>query len=116
LNWSWIAVAGIIFGFLAKEVVVAMFGLILLGVEESAGLGAAVVGTLPNNPVAASSIPFLVFGYLVFILLYTPCVAHIGAVYKETGSRKWTLFSATYGIVLGYTFALLINLIGGVYF
>jgi ferrous iron transport protein B len=116
LNWSWIAVAGIIFGFLAKEVVVAMFGLILLGVEEAAGLGAAVVAALPNMPIATSAIPFLVFGYLVFVLLYTPCVAHIGAVYKETGSKKWTLFSATYGIVLGYIAALLINLIGGVYF
>ncbi|MFW9989077.1 MAG: ferrous iron transport protein B [Candidatus Odinarchaeota archaeon] len=116
LNWSWIAVAGIIFGFLAKEVVVAMFGLILLGVEEAEGLGAAVVAALPNTALAASAVPYLVFGYLVFVLLYTPCVAHIGAVYKETGSRKWTLFSATYGIVLGYIFALLINLIGGVYF
>lgn len=116
LNWSWIAVAGIIFGFLAKEVVVAMFGLILLGAEGASGLGAAVVGNLPNISITASAIPFLVFGYLIFVLLYTPCVAHIGAVYKETGSKKWTLFSATYGIVLGYLFALLINLIGGVYF
>ncbi len=116
LNWSWIAVAGIIFGFLAKEVVVAMFGLVLLGGEEGAGLGTAVVEALPNLSVAASAVPALVFGYLVFILLYTPCVAHIGAVYKETGSKKWTLFSATYGIVLGYLFAILINLLGGVYF
>ena len=116
LNWSWIAVAGIVFGFLAKEVVVAMFGLIILGTEEAAGLGAAVVQALPNIPIADSSVPFLVFGYLVFILLYTPCVAHLGAVYKETGSVKWTSVSASYGIVLGYAFALLINLIGGVYF
>jgi len=116
LNWSWIAVAGIVFGFLAKEVVVAMFGLIILGTEEAAGLGAAVVQALPNIPIADSSVPFLVFGYLVFILLYTPCVAHLGAVYKETGSVKWTIVSASYGIVLGYAFALLINLIGGVYF
>lgn len=116
LNWSWIAVAGIIFGFLAKEVVVAMFGLIILGAEEAAGLGAAVVQALPNIPIADSSVPFLVFGYLVFILLYTPCIAHLGAVYKETGSIKWTIVSASYGIILGYAFALLINLIGGVYF
>ena len=116
LNWSWIAVAGIVFGFLAKEVVVAMFGLIILGTEEAAGLGAAVVQALPNIPIADSSVPFLVFGYLVFILLYTPCVAHLGAVYKETGSVKWTIVSASYGIALGYAFALLINLIGGVYF
>ena len=52
----------------------------------------------------------------MFILLYTPCVAHLGAVYKETGSAKWTLVSATYGIALGYSLALLVNLIGGVYF
>ncbi|MGV9142243.1 MAG: ferrous iron transport protein B [Promethearchaeota archaeon] len=116
LNWSWIAVAGIIFGFLAKEVVVAMFGLILFGAENPEGLGAAVVESLPFISVPVASIPFLVFGYLVFILLYTPCVAHIGAVYKETGSWKWTLVSATYGILLGYGLALLINLIGGVYF
>jgi ferrous iron transport protein B len=116
LNWSWIAAAGIIFGFLAKEVVVAMFGLILLGSEEGGGLGEAVVQALPNTPVSEASMPFLVFGYLVFILLYTPCVAHLGAVYKETGSWKWTLVSATYGFAIGYSLALMINLIGGVYF
>ncbi|MGV9203690.1 MAG: ferrous iron transport protein B [Promethearchaeia archaeon] len=116
LNWSWIAVAGIIFGFLAKEVVVAMFGLILFGAEEVEGLGEAVVQALPNTPISESAVPFIVFGYLVFILLYTPCVAHLGAVYKESGSSwKWTLVSATYGIAIGYSLALVINFIGGVY-
>lgn len=116
LNWSWIAAVGIIFGFLAKEVVVAAFGLILSGEEEPEGLGSLVVGALPAVGIAAAALPALVYGYLVFILLYTPCVAHLGAVYKETGSKKWTLVSATYGIALGYILALIINLIGGVYF
>ncbi|MHA1689925.1 MAG: ferrous iron transport protein B [Promethearchaeota archaeon] len=116
LNWSWIAVAGIIFGFLAKEVIIAMFGLILFHAEEAGGLGEAIVAALPATPIAISAIPTLVFGYLVFVLLYTPCVAHIGTVYKETGSKKWTLVSATYGIGLGYLFALAINFFGGVYF
>jgi ferrous iron transport protein B len=116
LNWSWIAAVGIIFGFLAKEVVVAAFGLILSGEEEPEGLGSLVVGALPAVGIAAAALPALVYGYLVFVLLYTPCVAHLGAVYKETGSKKWTLVSATYGIALGYILALIINLIGGVYF
>ncbi|MHA1489466.1 MAG: ferrous iron transport protein B [Promethearchaeota archaeon] len=116
LRWSWIAVVGIVFGFLAKEVVVAAFGLILAGEGEPEGLGKLVVGNLAVTGVAAAAMPALVYGYLVFVLLYTPCVAHIGAVYKETGSKKWTLVSATYGIGLGYSLALLINLIGGVYF
>lgn len=115
LNWSWIAVLGIIFGFLAKEVVIVAFGLILAGEEDPEGLGALVVKALPAVGVSAAAMPFLVYGYLVFILLYTPCVAHIGAVYKETGSKKWTFVSATYGIAIGYSLALLINLIGGVY-
>jgi ferrous iron transport protein B len=115
LRWSWIAVVGIIFGFLAKEVVVAAFGLILSGEEDPAGLGASVVSNLAVAGVSSSAMPFLVFGYLVFVLLYTPCAAHVAAVYKETGSKKWTLVSATYGIALGYGLALLINLVGGVY-
>lgn len=116
LNWSWIATAGLIFGFLAKEVVVAMFGLVLIGAEEGIGLGEAAVAALPATSIATSSVPILVFGYLVFVLLYTPCVPHIGAVYKETGSKKWTLVSASYGIFLGYLFPLAINFIGGIYF
>ncbi len=116
LRWSWIAAVGIVFGFLAKEVVVAAFGLILAGEEEPEGLGKLVVGNLAVAGVAAAAMPALVYGYLVFVLLYTPCVAHLGAVYKETGSKKWTLVSATYGIAIGYILALIINLIGGVYF
>jgi len=116
LNWSWVAVVGIILGFLAKEVVIAAFGLLLLGTEEASGLGQLVVNTLPAVNISEAALPALVYGYLVFVLLYTPCIATIGAIYKETGSIKWTLFSAIYGIFLGYCMALLINLIGGVYF
>ncbi|MHA1274526.1 MAG: ferrous iron transport protein B [Promethearchaeota archaeon] len=116
LNWSWIAVVGIIFGFLAKEVVVGAFGLILLGSEEGGDLGTLVVNALPAGSIPESALPALVYGYLVFILLYTPCVASLGAVYRETNSIKWTLFTAVYGIFLGYSLALLINFLGGVYF
>jgi len=90
--------------------------LILSGEEEPEGLGSLVVGALPAIGIAAAALPALVYRYLVFVLLYTPYVAHLGAVYKETGSKKWTLVSATYGIALGYILALIINLIGGVYF
>ncbi|MEA2011689.1 MAG: nucleoside recognition domain-containing protein [Verrucomicrobiota bacterium] len=36
-----------------------------------------------------------VIAYLLFILLYTPCLAVVGAVYRET-NLKWTAFSVTY--------------------
>jgi len=42
------------------------------------------------------------FSYLLFILLYSPCVSALGATFKETG-RKWTLFSIAWTSFLAYS-------------
>lgn len=39
--------------------------------------------------------------YLIFILLYTPCAAALGAVYREAGA-KWTTFVALWTFVIGW--------------
>lgn len=39
--------------------------------------------------------------YLIFILLYTPCAAALGAVYREAGT-KWTIFVAVWTFVIGW--------------
>ncbi len=109
LNFGIIATVGIIFGFLAKEVVVAAFGMMLGIGEESGGLGQAIVEKLGNSSVIA-------YSYLVFVLLYTPCVAVIGAIKRETGNWKWPLISVVYGFVLAYLMAFIVQLFGGVYF
>ncbi len=44
------------------------------------------------------------FAYLLFVLLYVPCVATLGAIYKELG-RFWMLFTAGWSLVLGYACA-----------
>ncbi|MHA1730601.1 MAG: ferrous iron transport protein B [Promethearchaeota archaeon] len=109
LGFGIVATVGLVFGFLAKEVVVAAFAM-MLGVAEDAGdLGALIFADLGGNPVIA-------FSYLVFVLLYVPCVASLGAIYRETGSWKWTAFSALYGVGLAYLGASLVQLIGGVWF
>lgn len=45
--------------------------------------------------------------YLIFILLYIPCVNTMAAIYRETGSRAWTAFSIVWGIGLAYGLAVL---------
>lgn len=45
--------------------------------------------------------------YLVFILLYIPCINTMAAIYRETGSRAWTAFSVTWGIGLAWGLATL---------
>lgn len=47
-----------------------------------------------------------VVAYLLFILLYTPCVAALGAIYREAGTR-WALFVAGWTFFLGYAVAVL---------
>lgn len=45
--------------------------------------------------------------YLIFVLLYIPCVNTMAAIYRETRSRAWTLFSIVWGIGLAYGLAVL---------
>jgi ferrous iron transport protein B len=51
------------------------------------------------------------FAYLVFILLYMPCAATIGAIYKELGAF-WATFSTTWSVVTAYCFAVIVFQIG----
>ncbi len=55
---------------------------------------------------------FSAFLFLLFVLLYTPCIAVIGATYRELGA-KWAIFQAIGMIVVAYLVTLLTSLIGG---
>ena len=107
---SWEATVATLTGFIAKENVVATFG-ILLGVGESAlddpatllGLGAVF------STVSA-------YAFLAFNMICAPCLAAIGAVKKEMGSWKWMLFTITFQTVTAYLLALLIFQVGSAIF
>jgi len=47
------------------------------------------------------------FSYILFVLLYMPCVATLGAIYKEMG-RFWAFFSATWNTVIAYALAVVV--------
>jgi len=47
------------------------------------------------------------FSYVLFVLLYMPCVATLGAIYKELGGF-WAFFSATWNTVIAYTLAVIV--------
>lgn len=100
---QWQAGVSLIFGFLAKEVVVGTMGAIF-AVEEGI-LGDAIAAQLGWTPLIA-------FAFMVFCLLYTPCVASIGAIRGETNSWKWTGFAALYTTVVAWIAATLIFQIG----
>lgn len=102
-GWDWMAGVALIFGFLAKEVVVGTYGM-LLGAEEEA-LSDALVNTGVFTPLTG-------FAFMAFVLIYVPCVATIGIIAKETNSVKWTLFAVIYLVALAFIVAGLITGIG----
>ena len=103
---QWQAGVSLIFGFLAKEVVVGTMGAIF-AVEEGI-LGGAIAAQLGWTPLVA-------FAFMVFCLLYVPCVAAIGAIRGETNSWKWAGFAALYTTVVAWIAATLIFQIGSLF-
>jgi ferrous iron transport protein B len=100
---QWPAVASIISGFFAKETVVGTLGAIF-AVEEGI-LGGALTTQLSWTPLIA-------FAFMVFSLLYTPCIAAIGTIRSETHSWKWPWLSIVYSTGLAWGAATLIYQIG----
>ncbi|MDM0976993.1 ferrous iron transport protein B [Clostridium perfringens] len=100
---TWQAGVSLITGILAKESVVATMGMVYAGVEE----GEALINVIQQIFTPLSAISFL-----VMTLLYTPCLAALGAIKRETNSMKWTIFSAVYTFVIALVLSTLVYQVG----
>ena len=103
---QWPAAASLVFGFLAKEVVVGSLGAIFTVGE--AGLGNALISQLGWTPLVA-------FSFMVFSLLYVPCVASIATIRSEA-SAKWAWFTIGYTCAVAWVAATIIYQTGRVIF
>jgi len=103
---SWQAAVALLTGFLAKESVVSTLN-IVYHTSSTAFL---------QGVVAESYTPLSAYSFLVFILLYIPCLATVATIKKETGSMKWTIFSMVYPFIIAYVISFIIfqggNLLG----
>lgn len=95
---QWQASVALLTGIVAKESVLATMGVIY---------GGDLTSILPQHFSTLSS-----YAFMVFVLLYTPCMAVIGAMKKEYGA-KFALFSVTYQFVLAWIVSFLVFNIGG---
>ncbi len=111
LGWTqagegWKMAVAAVTGLIAKENVVATFGL-LFGFAEVAEDGAEIWGSL-----AAVMTPIASYGFLVFNLLCAPCFAAMGAIKREMNNAKWFWFAIGYQCVLAYIVSMCIYQIG----
>ncbi len=102
LGWqSWVS---LIAGMAAKEVVVSTMGVLYVGDDDADALSERLKTPSPLTGKApfttASAIAFL-----VFVLLYFPCVATLTATIRETGNWKYGVFSLVYNTALAWILA-----------
>ncbi len=94
---GWQTSVSLLTGLMAKEVIVGTMGVIY---------GGDLKVTLLNHFTTLSA-----YSFLVFVLLYTPCVSVVATMRKEYGS-KMALFSVTYQIILAWIISFLIYNVG----
>jgi len=99
-------------GFVAKEIVVST-----MAVVHQTEAGESEPGS-PRNPLQeqlrqhSGLTPLTALAFMIFTLLYTPCLGTVGIIYKETRSLLWSSFSVAYGLALGWLVAWL-TVLGG---
>lgn len=107
LGFDWKMGVGLLSGVGAKELVVSTLGVLYTNdgnLDDDA---------LPERIAQQSDItPLIAFAYMLFTLLYFPCIAALAAIRQETGSWKWPLFAACYTTVLAWIVAFLVYQIG----
>lgn len=108
LGWgNWQSSVAAVTGLVAKENVVATFGMLFHFDGELAGNGDEI-----RTNVAAAFTQLSAFSYLIFNLLCAPCFAAMGAIKREMNSAKWTAFAISYQCIFAYAVSLIIYQFG----
>ena len=103
LGFDWKLGIGLISGVGAKELVVSTLGVLYTneGDIESVNLS----DRIPISPTTA-------LAYMLFVLIYFPCIATLVAIKQESGSWRWAFFAAFYTTALAWVIAFLVNQLG----
>lgn len=106
---TWQAAVALLTGLIAKEAVVSSMSL-FYGFSTLDG-GATIAHALSST----FATPAAAYAFLVFVLLYVPCVAAVATLYKEMNSLKWTLRSIAWQLGAAYLGAFLVYRIASLF-
>ncbi len=116
LGFEWRMGVSLIAGSAAKEVVVSTMGVLF---PNKSGENLSLPQRLRNSvytsgPKAGQPVftPLIALSFMIFILIYFPCIAVVAAIKNETGRWKWSLFLALYTTSLAYIISLIIYQLG----
>lgn len=100
---NWQAALSLIAGVVGKEIVVSNMAIVY-------GMGNNILN-LPTELVNVFT-PLSAYCFLVFTLLYIPCIGTLGAIKRETNSLKWVAFAVIYQLIIAWTMSFIIYNIG----
>ena len=111
LGWgNWKAAVAAVTGLIAKENVVATYGVLYHFAGEVSENGTEIWGSLASDFTMLSA-----YSFLAFNLLCAPCFAAIGAIKREMNNAKWTAFAIGYQTAFAYLISFMIYNIGTVF-
>lgn len=118
-GFDWKLDVSLMAGIGAKEIVASTMGVLYADDESVADDNEAdsekynkLYVKMTNNGIT----PLIAFSYLLFVLIYFPCIATIAAIKSETGSWKWAMFAALYTTLLAWIISAVFYQIGSLFF
>ncbi|KAA6334093.1 Ferrous iron transport protein B [termite gut metagenome] len=106
LGFDWKLDIGLLTGMGAKELVVSSLG--VLYANDAEANTTSLAERMPITPLVA-------FCYMLFSLIYFPCIASFAAIKHESGSWKWAVFTALYTTTLAWIVSFTVYQIGGLF-
>ena len=110
---DWRIAVALISGLSAKEVVVSSFSVLfgINNINSAAGMGelSGILGGIGFGGVNA-------YALMIFCLLYSPCIAAVATIKKETGSMRWTLGMVLFQLAVAWAASVLVFQLGSLIF
>ena len=116
-GFNWKLDVSLLAGVGAKEIVASTIGVLYSGDdsfadEEEFSNDSERYTHLRQVMLSEGITPLIAYAYLIFILLYFPCIATVAAIKNETGSWRWAAFAAGYTTVVAWIVSALVFQIG----
>lgn len=112
LGFDWKTSVSLLAGAGAKEIVVSTLGVLYTGNDDDEAKLSQKLTTPELSTGQPPFTPLKALVFMVFVLLYCPCIATLTAIYKETGSMKYPIFSIVYNTSVAYILSLAFYRIG----
>jgi ferrous iron transport protein B len=119
LGFDWKMSVSLLAGTAAKEIVVSTMGIMYQADKNADEKSTALINKIKNETYSKGEkvnqkvfTPLVALSFLLFVLIYFPCVAVFAAVKKEAGGIKWAIFVAAYTTTLAWLISFTVYQIG----